>query len=235
MRISILPLIVALGLAGCAPRALYFHETTKVGFSADYNTADSQPISTNFGFKRRIVAVVPSQDRRIQDGGSERNATNNGEALSLVSKFSVRAGTSEGIAIVNNFASGMAARIMTQSAGASSNSLNAVMHSAPIAVSSTSGNVIKDGVDSGKPANEAVNERLARIKTKKVSGAGLPQPTTDVPMPSKPRKATTSPVSPALPEPSGEVPMPSKSTTKPSPGGSILPVPSGEVPMPKKP
>lgn len=163
MRIYILPLIVTLGLAGCAPCALYFHETTKVGFSADYNTADSHPISTNFGFKRRIVAVVPSQERVMSEGGSERNATNNGEALSLVSKFSVRAGTSEGIAIVNNFASGMAARIMTQGVGSSSDSLKAMMHSPPISVNSKTGNVIKDGIDSGKPATAAVNDRVVEI------------------------------------------------------------------------
>lgn len=154
-------LIIALGFNSCAPRALYFHETTKVGFAADYNTSDSQPLATSFGFKRRIVAVVPTQERVIPDGGSETDGTNRGEALSLVSKFNVRAGTAEGIAITNNFASGMAARIMTHNGGPAE-SVNAVMHSAPIEVSATTGDT-RDGIS----GSQAVNERLAQIRGKR--------------------------------------------------------------------
>jgi hypothetical protein len=150
-----------LGLSACAPKALYFHESTKVAFAADYNTSDSQPLATSFGYKRRIIAVVPSQERQIPEGGSERNGTNTGEALSLVSKFNVRAGTSEGVVITNNFASGMAARIMTRSAG-SPEALNVLMHSAPIEVIAATGET-----STGQPATEVVNERLAGLRAKK--------------------------------------------------------------------
>ena len=120
-------LVAALALAACAPQALYFHETTKVAFAATYNTADSQPLSSTFGFKRRIVAVVPAQDRVSLDG-SERTATNEKEALSIVSKFHVRVGTfDEGVVITNNFASGTAARVMTRSPGSAA-TLNALLH-----------------------------------------------------------------------------------------------------------
>lgn len=158
--------IIMLSLSACAPKALYFHESTKVAFAADYNTSDTQPLSTSFGYKRRIVAIVPAQERVIPSGGTERNGTNTGEALSLVSKFNVRAGRSEGVVITNNFASGMAARIMTRSVG-SPDSLNVLMHSAPISVTAATGET-----SNGKPATQVVNERLARIMSKR---------TTDVP------------------------------------------------------
>lgn len=166
MRFYHLPLTAlsaALSLCACAPKALYFHESTKVAFAADYNTSDTQPLATSFGYKRRIVAVVPAQERVIPVGGTERNGTNTGEALSLVSKFNVRASTSEGIVITNNFASGMAARIMTRSVG-SPESLNVLMHSAPIPVSAATGET-----SSGKPASQVVNERLAKIMGKRTS------------------------------------------------------------------
>ena len=162
MRSFLLPLAIALGLGACAPKALYFHESTKIAFAADYNTSDTQPLSTSFGYKRRILAVVPAQERNIPDGGTERNGTNSGEALSLVSKFNVRAGANEGVVITNNFASGMAARIMTQSAG-SPESLNVLMHSAPIPVS-TSGQT-----DTGRPAADVVNDRIAKIMGKRTT------------------------------------------------------------------
>ena len=162
MRSFLLPLAIALGLGACAPKALYFHESTKIAFAADYNTSDTQPLSTSFGYKRRILAVVPAQERNIPDGGTERNGTNSGEALSLVSKFNVRAGANEGVVITNNFASGMAARIMTRSAG-SPESLNVLMHSAPIPVS-TSGQT-----DTGRPAADVVNDRIAKIMGKRTT------------------------------------------------------------------
>lgn len=161
MRPRLTLVAIALVLGGCAPKALYFHESTKVAFAADYNTSDTQPLATSFGYKRRIVAVVPAQERNIPEGGTERNGTNSGEALSLVSKFNVRAGREEGMTITNNFASGMAARIMTHSAG-SPESLNVLMHSAPISVSSTTGET-----SAGRPAAEVVNERIARIMGKR--------------------------------------------------------------------
>lgn len=165
MRPSFLPLaasVAALSLGACAPKALYFHESTKVAFAADYNSSDSQPLSSSFGYKRRIVAVVPAQKRNIPDGATERKATNSGEALSLVSKFNVRADSKDGVVITNNFASGMAARIMTRSVG-SPDSLNVLMHSAPIAVSPSTGKE----ESTGRPAAEVVNDRLARIMGKR--------------------------------------------------------------------
>ena len=147
-------LLAALAMSACVPQAIYFHETTKVAFAADYNTSDSQPVSTSFGFKRRIVAVVPAKERVSADG-SDRHATNAGEALSLVSKFHVRAGSfQEGVIITNNFASGTAARVMTGSTG-SAPVVSALMHNAPIEVSPTT-NKTREGV----PAAEAANARI---------------------------------------------------------------------------
>ena len=166
MRPFLLPLAAALSLTACAPRALYFHESTKVAFAANYNTSDSQPVSTSFGYKRRIVAVVPAQEREIPAEGNERDGTNRGEALSLVSKFNVRAGTGEGVTITNNFASGMAARLMTRSAGSPA-ALNVLLHGAPIAVSAATGETSE-----GRPATPVGNERVART---------MAQRTTDVP------------------------------------------------------
>lgn len=178
MRLHFLPLATlaaALSLSACAPKALYFHESTKVAFAADYNTSDSQPLSSSFGYKRRIVAVVPAQEREIPDGGTERNGTNSGEALSLVSKFNVRSGAQEGVVITNNFASGMAARILTRSPG-SADSLNVLMHSAPIPVSSETGKTI----DGNKPAAEVVNERLSRIMGKRTKDVPASRRTVDL-------------------------------------------------------
>ena len=162
MRFFLLLTAIAIGLSACAPKALYFHESTKVAFAADYNVSDTQPLATSLGYKRRIVAVVPAQERNIPDGGTERNGTNSGEALSLVSKFNVRAGAHEGIVITNNFASGMAARIMTRSAG-SPEALNVLMHSAPIPVTASG------ETGTGRPAAEVVNERIARIMGKRTT------------------------------------------------------------------
>lgn len=154
-------LLPALALSACAPQALYFHETTKVAFAASYNTADSQPLSSTFGFKRRIVAVVPAQDRVSVDG-SERRATNEKEALSIVSKFHVRVGKfSEGVVITNNFASGTAARVMTKSPGSAA-TLNALLHNEPIEISPTTG-LTRDG----EPAVVAVDQRVDRILSKR--------------------------------------------------------------------
>ncbi len=151
-----------LGLSACAPKALYFHESTKVAFSADYNSSDTQPLATSLGYKRRIVAVVPAQERVIPNGGSEKNGTNEGEALSLVSKFNVRASGRDGIVITNNFASGMAARTMTRSVG-SPEALNVLMHTAPIFVTAAG------ETSTGKPATEVVNERLAKIMSRRTT------------------------------------------------------------------
>lgn len=134
MKHSRLLLAFALGLSACAPQALFFHESTKVAFAADYNTSDTQPLATSFGFKRRIVAVVPAQERDVPAEGGERRGTNREEALSLVSKFNVRAGAREGIIITNHFASGMAARMLTDDGRTGAAAVAALMHSAPVPV-----------------------------------------------------------------------------------------------------
>jgi hypothetical protein len=153
----------ALTLAACAPQALYFHESTKVAFAADYNVSDSQPVAGSLGFKRRIVAVVPAADR-VPAEDSSRRATNKGEALSIVSKFNVRVGTfSEGISITNSFASGEAARVMTGSPRSAA-VLNTLLHTTPIEVSVDTGET-----PDGTPAGVAVDKRLRRISEKRTT------------------------------------------------------------------
>ena len=157
----LLALLAPLAFGACAPQALYFHETTKVAFAADYNASDSQPVASSFGYKRRIVAVVPAQERVSADG-NERRATNEGEALSIVSKFHVRVGTfQEGVVITNNFASGTAARVMTLSPGSAA-TLNALLHNQPIEVSPVTGRT-----EDGQPGAAAVDQRIERIMSKR--------------------------------------------------------------------
>jgi len=168
-RLLLLPL---LAFAGCAPQALYFHETAKVAFTATYNTADSQPLSSNFGYKRRIVAVVPAQVRVLGDRG-ERNGTNRGEALSIVSKFRVRIGTfGEGVTIVNRFASGVAARKMTHSENSSA-SLNALLHGDPVAVETPKlpdGTVLPPESSTGAAVNARINRIMGKFVAEDTSG-----------------------------------------------------------------
>ncbi|MEQ1842977.1 MAG: hypothetical protein ABL994_21455 [Verrucomicrobiales bacterium] len=163
---QLLLLLALLVPFGCAPRALYFHESTKVGFAADYNSSDSQPVASNFGYKRRIVAVVPAQER-VSPDGRDRNGVNRGEALSLVSKFHVRVGSySEGVTITNRFASGAAARRMTSTEGSSA-SLNALLHSDSVVTEvfeTPSGPVPVE-----KSANSAVNDRIESIMRRYVA------------------------------------------------------------------
>lgn len=108
----ILLLLVAVFNVGCA-QAVFFHESTKVAIAAEYKPDPSEPVSANFGLKRRIVAVVP-----VQDPDVDRRKENKGEALSLVSRFEIRGklrnnAGDEPLTIVNNFASGTAARLLT--------------------------------------------------------------------------------------------------------------------------
>lgn len=110
---------------GCAPNAIMFHETSKVGFNTQYQPDSSQPVNVTFGYKRRIVAVVPSRDAEKRDTYEivtfEDKVTKQkmevfrpkGEALSMVSRFDVVAKPNEGVAITNYFATGFAARVLT--------------------------------------------------------------------------------------------------------------------------
>lgn len=126
-----LPKLLTLGAGlsllcvGCAPNAIIFHETSKVGFNTQYQPDSSQPVNVTFGYKRRIVAVVPSRDAEKRDTYAivtfEDKATKQkmevfrpkGEALSMVSRFDVVAKPNEGVAITNYFATGFAARVLT--------------------------------------------------------------------------------------------------------------------------
>jgi hypothetical protein len=183
------------GLAACAPNAIFFHESTKVGFSAVYNTADSQPVSSHFGFKRRIVAVVPSQERVLSADKKESNATNAGEALSLVSKFYVSVGSKDGVAIRNNFASGEAARRLTRGTGGAP-SVRALMHSPAVIVKGT-----VDKSDSATPA-QAIDEEIARIKRSHTKSSSAPPA----------RRETSAQTTPPLPK-SPETPEPTPAVT----------------------
>lgn len=110
---------------GCAPNAIMFHETSKVGFNTQYQPDSSQPVNVTLGYKRRIVAVVPSRDAEKRDTYEivtfEDKVTKQkmevfrpkGEALSMVSRFDVVAKPNEGVAITNYFATGFAARVLT--------------------------------------------------------------------------------------------------------------------------
>ncbi len=98
---------------GCAQNALFFNETTKFAFTAEYKPDSSQPISSSLGYKRRIVAVVPPKEPVSQENANNPQAIPNGEALSLVSTFDVEAQANLGVTIKNYFASGRAATKMT--------------------------------------------------------------------------------------------------------------------------
>jgi hypothetical protein len=224
MRSSILLFSAFLTLSGCAPRALFFHESTKVAFAADYNLSDSQPLATSFGYKRRIVAVVPAQIRKVAPGESERTGTNAGEALSLVSKFNVRAGTSEGIVITNNFASGVAARIMTDKVGAAA--VGALMHSPPITVHADTGMTL----ETNEPVSKAVDEQIARIKSKEVSGADAPPSSGTAPK--RPKKPANGPPASSGDAPKNENGGPPASTGEaPKRESAGPPASSGEAPV----
>ena len=167
-------------LMGCAPQALYFHESTRVSFSAAYTASDSQPLSTSFGYKRRIVAIVPGQDR-ISTTGQEAAAENKGEALSTISKFYVKAGTKDGLVIKNNFATGMAARKLMQEPTSAAVAVAGLMHG-PTGVPDSTGAVLNAAGDaaigsSGTPltVSDVAAARVARIKSKMIGG-GKPRP-----------------------------------------------------------
>ncbi len=156
-----------LGLAGCAPQALYFHEATKVGFAANYNASDSEPVSTTFGYQRRIVAVVPAKERNSATG-QQADAENQGESLSTISKFHVTADTKDGMVIKNNFATGMAARkLMKEPAGAAV-AVAGLMHNTTVLTDSAGAVVNSPGAT--ETVSDVAASRVARIKSKMVGG-----------------------------------------------------------------
>lgn len=196
LRFASIALVTA--LVSCAPQAIFFHESTKVGVAATYNVSDSQPLSSHFGYKRRIVAVVPGQERVPAANGKEQDATNQGDALSLVSKFYVKVGTrAEGIEIRNNFATGNAARALTASSN-SSRAVEALMHN-QVVVSPPA----RDSMASSESASTSEIKRIQSRRTKPPSTSTTREITT---------QSTTTPVLPK----SSETTEPSPATT-PSP------------------
>ena len=112
-----LNLLTIVFAVGCAPTTLFFAEGTKVGFHAEFKPDASQPLSSHLGFKRRIVAVVPPQNPPVcgdwRCSGKQELPT--GEALSMLSVFSVNADPTSSFDIENHFLSGEAADIATSS------------------------------------------------------------------------------------------------------------------------
>jgi hypothetical protein len=99
-------------LTACSPNAATFYEGTRLAFVTEYNAASGQPVNLTFGYKRRIVAIVPPQRR-----GADENSPHKGEALSLISTFEVEPGgpqVGDGLVIRNVFASGGAAVELTR-------------------------------------------------------------------------------------------------------------------------
>lgn len=169
--------LALLSLAGCAPQALYFHESTRVSFSADYTSSDSQPLSTSFGYKRRIVAIVPGKDR-VSPTGQKGDEENEGEALSTISKFYVKAGTQDGLVIKNNFATGMAARRLMREPVAAAVAVAGLMHGTTVLTDAAGAVIGSDGEPitgrSGEPVTvtEVAQARVAKIKSKMIGGGG---------------------------------------------------------------
>ena len=103
-------------IAGCTPNTVYFSERTTFGFNAEFKPDASEPLNSALAYKRRIVAVVPPQYPDVASPSDWLNGRQNvheGEALSVISAFSVDAKATQGIVIENNFLSGNAARIAT--------------------------------------------------------------------------------------------------------------------------
>ena len=85
-------LFAAICFFGCAPNTLYFSEGTLLGFRAEFKPDASEPVSTSLAYKRRIVTVVPPknpQPASLSDWFSPTQNVQQGEALSVVSTFSV--------------------------------------------------------------------------------------------------------------------------------------------------
>jgi hypothetical protein len=159
-------------LAGCAPQAVYFHESTNVGFSAAYTASDSEPVSTSFGYQRRIVAVVPGKERTSATG-KQSDAENQDEALSTISKFYVKAGTKDGLVIRNNFATGMAARKLMNEPFPAAVAVAGIMHGTPVITDATGAVVNHDGETSTtETASDVAAGRVKRIKSRMVGGGG---------------------------------------------------------------
>ncbi len=121
-RLACFGLFVAVSVWGCTPNTVYFSEGTSVGFRAEFKPDASEPLSSSLAYKRRIVAVVPPEypnPASYSDWVSGNQNIHKGEALSVVSIFAVDARATQGLTIENNFLSGRAAEIATETDPAS--------------------------------------------------------------------------------------------------------------------
>jgi hypothetical protein len=124
-RVALLSLLLAAtGMTGCATNAATFYEGTRFALAGEYNPASGQPVNLSLGYKRRISAIVPPQEGAPAATTANPNPTHSGEALSLVSLFDVGPGGpnfGDGVIIKSTFASGMAARDLTNTPNAAAN------------------------------------------------------------------------------------------------------------------
>ena len=123
-RLVLLLLLAAAAMTGCATNAATFYEGTRFALAGEYNPASGQPVNLSLGYKRRIAAIVPPQVAAPPATEKDPHPIHKGEALSLVSLFDVGPGGAnfgDGVIIRSTFASGMAARDLTNTPRAARN------------------------------------------------------------------------------------------------------------------
>lgn len=116
LTIKTLPVLIALFFSiGCAGDALVFHERTKVAFNMEAQKSPSNPVNLSLGYKRQMLAIVPSKYDKKKGDDDKEGSTN--ESLSVISTFDLKTEEktsplpflSRDITINNNFATGRAA------------------------------------------------------------------------------------------------------------------------------
>lgn len=132
IRLQFLSLIIlSLSLSACAENSIVFHERTQFGLNLEARPELSTPVNLNMAYNRNLLAVVPSKNEGEEPTGiddNEGNANNDQnedseEAVSLLSTFGVSYKKNEGffsgadVYIHNNFATGRAAKTLTESRG----------------------------------------------------------------------------------------------------------------------
>ena len=73
--------LVCAGLAGCT-NSIYYYQTDKFGLGVEGRPDSTQPVSGTFGFKQRVVTIVPSKDDVVPEVDTPTQ-----EAMSLISYF----------------------------------------------------------------------------------------------------------------------------------------------------